>query len=192
MGDGTTENGQTMSWLHSTSILLAALVGVFLEATITLPRDLLGAQVNPLPALVVYAALQSNLTILTLLVICSSLWQSSLSADPLGIALLPLFLVGAFIESNRNQFAQRERFVRFALGAAASATVPVLTLLLLLTIGHEPILNWFSLWQWLVMAAGGGLVTLLAFLVLDWLKGALSYNLNKRAYLMAPDTGDLR
>jgi hypothetical protein len=192
MGDGTTENGQTMNWLHATSILLAALVVVFLEATITLPRDLLGAQINPLPALVVYAALQSNLTILTLLVVCSSLWQSSLSADPLGIALLPLFLVGAFIASNRNQFAQRERFVRFALGAAASATVPLLTLLLLLTIGHKPILNWFSLWQWLVMAAGGGLTTLLTFLVLDWLKGELSHNPKKRAYLMAPDTDDLK
>ena len=96
-----------MNWFHTASILLAALIGVFLEAVVTLPRDLLGAQVNPLPALVVYAALHSNMATLTLLVICGSLWQSSLSADPLGIALLPLFLVGVFIEINRGQFARR-------------------------------------------------------------------------------------
>ncbi len=179
-----------MNWFHAISILLAALIGVFLEATVGLTRDLIGEQINPLPALVVYAALQSNLTTLTLLVICGSLWQSSLSADPLGIALFPLFMVGAFIEFHRKQFAQRERFVRFTLGTAASASVPLLTLFLIFTIGHEPILNWFSLWQWLVMAVGGGLLTLLAFLALDWLKVALSHNPKKRAYLMAPDTGD--
>ena len=179
-----------MNWFHTASILLAALIGVFLEATITLPRDLLGAQINPMPALVVYAALHSNLVTLTFLVISGSLWQSSLSADPLGIALLPLFLVGILIEFNRKQFARRERFVRFTLGTAASASVPLLTLFLLLTAGCEPILNWVSLWQWLVMAVGGGLLTLLIFPVLDWFKGALSHNPKKRAYLMAPDTGD--
>jgi len=179
-----------MNWFHTISILLTALIGVFLEAAVTLPRDLLGAQINPLPALVVYAALRSNLTTLTLLAICGSLWQSSLSADPLGIALLPLFLVGAFIEFNRNQFAQRERFVRFTLGAAASASVPLLTLFLLLTAGKEPMLKWFSLWQWLMMTVWGGLLTLLTFLVLDWLKGVLSHNPKKRTYLMAADMGD--
>ena len=112
-----------MNWFHTMSILLAALIGVFLEAAVTFPRDLLGAQINPLPALVVYAALHSNLATLTLVVICGSLWQSALSADPLGIALLPLFLVGTFIEFNRKQFARRERFVRFTLGTAASASV---------------------------------------------------------------------
>jgi hypothetical protein len=180
-----------MNWFHTISILLAALIGVFLEVVVDLPRNLLGAQINPLPALVVYAALQSNLATLTLLAICGSLWQSSLSADPLGIALFPLFLVGVFIELNRRQFARRERFVRFTLGTAASASVPLFTLFLLLTMGHEPILSWLSLWQWLVMAVGGGLLTLLAFHVLDWLKGVLSHNPKKRAYLMVPDSGDL-
>ena len=179
-----------MNWFHTASILLAALIGVFLEAVVTLPRDLLGAQVNPLPALVVYAALHSNMATLTLLVICGSLWQSSLSADPLGIALLPLFLVGVFIEINRGQFARRERFVRFTLGAAASASVPLFTLFLLLTVGHEPIVNWFSLWQWVVVSVGGGVLTLLAFFVLDWLKNVLSHNTKKHAYLMTPDMGD--
>ena len=179
-----------MNWFHTASVLLAALIGVFLGATFTLPRDLLGAQINPMPALVVYAALHSNLVTLTFLVISGSLWQSSLSADPLGITLLPLFLVGILIEFNRKQFARRERFARFTLGTAASASVPLLTLFLLLTAGREPMLNWFSLWQWLVMAVGGGLLTLLIFPVLDWLKGALSHNPKKHAYLMAPDVVD--
>jgi hypothetical protein len=179
-----------MNAYHTTIILLAALFGVFLEATLTIPRDLLGAQVNPLPALMVYAALQSNVATLTLLAICGSLWQRSLSADPLGIALLPLFMVGIFIEYNRRQFARRERFVRFALGTAASASVSLLTLFLLLTLGHKPLLNGFTLWQWLVMAIGGGLLTLLIFPLLGRLREILSDKPRQDGYVIDPGQED--
>ena len=181
-----------MNGYHTASILLAALLGVFIESAVTLPRDLLGAQVNPLPALMVYAALQSNVLTITLLAICGAFWQSALSADPLGITLLPLFMVGIFIEFNRRQFARRERFVRFALGAAASASVPLLTLFLLLTLGHKPLLNGFTLWQWLVMAVGGGLLALLIFPALDGLREILTDKPRRDGYVIDPGQDDFK
>ena len=45
------------------------------------------------------------------------------------------------------------------LGTVASAVVPVLTVLLLLTGGKEPLLGWGSLWQWLVMTRAARLAT---------------------------------
>ncbi|MBR90893.1 MAG: hypothetical protein CMO66_06455 [Verrucomicrobiales bacterium] len=175
-----------MSGFHTGSILLAALITIFLESTFTLPRDLLGAQINPLPPLMVYAALRSDLATLTLLAVLGSLWQSALSADPLGVGLLPLFLSGLFIEMNRQQFAQRERFVRFTLGAAASASVPLMTLFLLFTLGRDPMLNWFTLWQWVVVSVGGGLLTMFFFPILDVLKESLTASLRPHGYLIDP------
>lgn len=175
----------TLFNFHALVILLAALVGVFLESTFTLPRELLGAQINPLPALVIYTALQSNLTTLTLLAILGAIWQSTLSADPLGIAMAPLFFAGMLVVWNRSHFVRQQWFARFVLGTAASALVPMLVLFLLITLGYEPLLNWFSLWQWLVTAVGGGLLTLALFPLLDWAKGAVTYRAVQGGYRFA-------
>ncbi len=167
---------------HSLVILLAALIGVFLESACTLPRDLLGAPVHPLPPLIIYAALQSNLATLTLLAILGGLWQSALSADPVGISMAPLFLVGILVASYRKHFVRQQWFVHAMLGAAASALVPALVLFMLITLGHEPALNWFSLWQWLVASAGGGLITLAIFPLLDRARRALTHPMVQGGY----------
>ncbi len=44
-------------------------------------------------------------------------------------------------------------------GLVASAATPALTMVALLTLGHQPLLGWGTLWQWLVMAAGGAVAT---------------------------------
>jgi hypothetical protein len=103
------------------------------------------------------------------------LWIDSLSANPLGISLLPLFLAGLFIQRSRDLVLRQQPFAQFVLGAAASAAVPVMTLLLLLNIGAEPLVSWFSLWQWVVMSLVGGAITPAWFLVFDRIAEALNY-----------------
>ena len=66
-------------------------------------------------------------------------------------------------------------FAQIVLGAAASAAVPALCVLLLLSGGQEPLLGWGSLWQWLVMIAGGALATPVIFALFDWCQHALGY-----------------
>src|SRR5262245_66503989 len=99
-----------MNWLHTIIILTAAFLVVFLEATFNGLRHLLGVQVDLLPSLVVYASLSSGVTTLALLAVCGGLWFDSVSANPLGISVLPLFVVGLLINQYRGLILREQRF----------------------------------------------------------------------------------
>ena len=49
----------------------------------------------------------------------------SLSANPLGVSVLPLFLVGFLIYRQRELILRDQPFAQFVLGLGASAAVPV-------------------------------------------------------------------
>jgi rod shape-determining protein MreD len=143
-------------------ILAAAFVIAFLEAAIG-TRSLLGAQIDLLPALVVYASLTAGLTTLALLAVCGGVWFDALSANPLGISILPLFVIGFFIQRQREFILRDQVFAQFTLGLIASGAAPLLTLLLLFSGGHAVIAGWGTLWQWFVMTLGGGALTPVVF-----------------------------
>ena len=164
-----------MNWLNSILILLAAYVAVYLEAAFNGVRHLLGAQIDMLPALIVYASLSSGLLTVTLLSILGGLWFDTLSNNPLGISILPLFLAGFLIYLRRGLILREQYFARFVLGLAASATVPALIMLLLLSTRQTPVLGWGTLWQWIVMSLGGAILTPICFRLFDGLNHALSY-----------------
>jgi len=156
-------------------ILSFAFLAVFAEATLSAPRHLLGAQIDLLPALMVYTALSADLVTVCLLAILGGVWFDSFSANPLGVSILPLFVVGFPIYLRRELILRDLPFAQLMLGGAASAVVPLLSLLLLLNGGKEPLLVWGSLWQWVVMTAGGGLVTPVIFKLFAWLGRTLGY-----------------
>jgi hypothetical protein len=103
------------------------------------------------------------------------LGYDSLSANPLGITILPLFAVGFPICLRRDLILRDLQFAQIVLGAVASALVPALTLLLLLSIHQQPLLGWGSLWQWGIMIAAGAIATPMMFMVLSWFNHALGY-----------------
>ena len=72
-------------------------------------------------------------------------------------------------------------FAQLVLGAAASALVPALTILLLLNGGKQPLIGWGSLWQWMVMTAGGAVATPIIFSLVEWFSQALGYKLRTQA-----------
>jgi rod shape-determining protein MreD len=164
-----------MNWMNHILILLGAMVAVFLEASFDGFRHWFGAQIDLLPALIVYAALRRSLTVLTTLAVAGGLWFDALSANPLGISVLPLLVVGLLIHGRRELILKEQLFAQCVLGLAASALTPVGTVLLLLTTGHPPLLGWGSLWQWVVMSLGGALFTPLVFRLFDALARGLSY-----------------
>jgi hypothetical protein len=108
-----------------------------------------------------------------LLAVCGGLWFDSLSANPLGDSVLPLLLVGCGLYSNRDLVLRSQTFARVILGLTASIGVPVLTLMLLLTTSQRPLLGWGTLWQFLVMGAGGAFATPILFEIFDWLHNLL-------------------
>jgi rod shape-determining protein MreD len=123
----------------------------------------------------VYAALNTSLVTIALLAVCGGLWFDSLSANPLGMTMLPLFVIGFAIYFRRDLILRELPFAQFILGAVASAAMPGLVVLLLLSSGKEPLLGWGSLWQWLVMTAGGALATPVVFALFGWCNHALGY-----------------
>jgi len=157
-----------MSTLNSILILLVAFLAVFCESAFNGFRNLFGAQIDLLPALTVYAALSAGLPTVTLTAVLGGLFFDSLSANPLGITVVPLFIVGFLINMQRDLILRDQLFAQTVLGLSASAFVPAVTLLLLLTGGHAPRLSWVSVWQWIVMTVGGAAATPVLFWLFGW------------------------
>src|SRR5438094_3400750 len=91
-----------MTLLNTIFILGAAFLAVFWQAAFNGVRHLLGAQIDLLPALMVYASLYGGFTNVVLLAVLGGLWFDSLSANPLGVSVLPLFVIGVAIYANRD------------------------------------------------------------------------------------------
>lgn len=164
-----------MNILNSILILLVAFVIVYLEATFNGIRHFFGAQIDLLPALMVYAGFSAGLLTITTVSVCGGIWVDSLSANPLGISILPLFFVGYLIYLRRGLILKEQYYAQLVLGFVASGLVPLLTLLLLLSTRQAPILGFGFVWQWIVMTVGGGLLTPVISRVFNLLNHALSY-----------------
>lgn len=164
-----------MNSLHTALILAVAFLLVFAEATVGGFRRVLGAQIELLPSLMIYTGLSTGLPTVTLLAICGGLWLDSLSANPLGISMLPLFMVGLVVQRYRGLILRDQRFAQMVIGSCASAAVPFMTLLLLLNTHRQPLLGWMSLWQWIVMTLAGGLMTPIWFKLFGWLSDKFIY-----------------
>ena len=164
-----------MNVLQTILILAVAFLAVFGEATFPVLRHWLGAQVDLLPVLMVYAALNTDLATVSLLAVLGGLWFDALSANPLGISILPLYAVGFLICARRDLILRELSFAQLVLGTVASAVVPALSILLLLSGGKQPLIGWGSIWQWTVMVAGGAAATPLVFALFNWCNHALGY-----------------
>jgi rod shape-determining protein MreD len=164
-----------MKALNSILVLIAAFLTVFAESVTSGPRHLLGAQIDLLPALMVYAALNTNIVVVSVLAVFGGLSFDSLSANPLGLTILPLFIAGFPMFLQRDLILRELPFAQVVLGGIASAVVPLLTVLMLLTAGQKPLLGWGSLWQWIVMTAGGAVATPILFTLFQWCTDALGY-----------------
>jgi cell shape-determining protein MreD len=165
-----------MNWLHTVLVLGAAFLAVFWEAAFGGVRHAFGAQIDLLPPLMVYASLCTGITTVTLLAACGGLWFDSLSANPLGVTVLPLFAIGITIHLCRDLILRDQTFAQLVLGLGASAAAPLMTLLLLLTLGHTPLLGWGTLWQLVVLSVGGAIATPLCFELLGWLLRSLVHH----------------
>jgi len=164
-----------MTWYSNIWILAAAFLAVFWEAAFPGLRYLLGVQLDLLPALMVYAGLCGSFSTVCLLACCGGLWFDSLSANPLGISILPLLVVGLVIYTRRGLVLRDQPFAQAVLGFTASLAVPALTLILLLTTGPAPRIGWGTLWQLFVISAGGAVAAPGFFLLFDWLKHTFSH-----------------
>ena len=164
-----------MSIPHTLLLLLAAFAAVFAQAAFPLGRMLFGAQIDLLPSLVVYAALSGGVSAMCLVSIWGGLLFDSLSANPLGTSLPPLLLAGTVILLNRELILRDQTFAQAVLGVCSNAVFGVFSLLILLHLGTRPTLGWGTVWELLVTALGGGVLSPLTFQLFGWLERHLTH-----------------
>lgn len=164
-----------MNWPKTAWLLLLAFLGVFAEAAVEWPRPWWGVQVNVLPPLMVYAAASTDLASLALLALLGGLWSDALSANALGASVAPLLVLGLVTERWRDLVLRELPYAQFILGSAASALAPLLTLLILLSVGQHPLLGWGSLGQWVATSLIGGALTPICFRLLGRLEAWFTY-----------------
>src|SRR5262245_38641010 len=164
-----------MKQLNLILLLVVTYVVVWLQSTFNELRHVLGVQIDLLPSLVVYAALRSNLAGLTCVAVLGGLLQDSLSANPLGVTLLPLFVFGSAIQQGREYILREQGYAQMILGLAASAGTPLVAALILINLDARPLLGWFSLWPWVVVSVVGALFTPIWFQIFDALGSILNY-----------------
>jgi len=164
-----------MNALNTLFILCLAFLAVFVEASFGAFRRVLGVQVDLLPGLMVYASLSSGTLTVTLLAVLGGLWFDSLSANRLGVSILPLFAIGFFVQRFRHLILRDQTFAQLVLGFSASGFAPVCALVILLSTGTEPIVGLGFAWQWFVMTVIGGLLVPLYFRLFDKVYRTLGY-----------------
>jgi rod shape-determining protein MreD len=164
-----------MNYLNFSALMAVTYLTVFLTSWPSGLWSLLGAQIDLLPALIVYCGLNLGWGAMSSVAVLGGLWFDSLSANPLGISILPLFLVGTLVLQNHDLILRDERYAQFLLGAVASVLAPILTLLLLLSIGYKPIFGWGSIWHWTLMGLVGGAVTPFYFLLFRKMERVFAY-----------------
>src|SRR5215212_985618 len=117
-----------MSALNTIFILVVAFVAVFVETSFGTFRRLLNVQIDLLPGLIVYASLSAGMTTVSLVAVLGGLWFDSLSANPLGVSILPLFLIGFAVQQFSHLILREQTYAQLVLGSMASGLAPLFTL----------------------------------------------------------------
>ncbi len=164
-----------MNQLNSIFVFAAVWLTVFLESWLDLPRHLFGTSIALLPGLMVYTGLTRGLGMITAVSLFGGLMFDSMSANPLGVSILPLFLIGFLIFLYRELLLRENPFAQFVLGAAASGFYPLMTLFLICNVGVVPLIGWKTVWHILVSMIEGGIATPVLFMMFDRLDLALNY-----------------
>lgn len=148
---------------------------VYCQAAFDGLRQLLAVQPDLLPSLVVYAALAGRMSSVLMVAAGGGLLFDSLSANPLAVSVLPLSLVGLTMHHVREKILRDQWFAQFVLGGIAGGVVPLISILLLLTFGYNPVVGWGTLWQVIFMSVVTAIVTPGWFALFSWLKRTLDY-----------------
>lgn len=185
-----------MNWVHPIALLFATWLVAFLQAWFTGLHGLVKVQLDLLPALVVYAALNAGFPTTVAVAVLGGLGMDSLSAGPFGLSVIPLTSLGALLHWRRDVLLRDSAWAQAALGGAATFGVALGSLLLLFLLW--PLLSGWSVdapywperrsglaalpepgfglvWQLAVVSVGGALGTPVVFGLFRWMNRRLTY-----------------
>jgi len=146
-------------------LLLGVYLLIFMQSHMNWPRLWFGFQPDLTPALLVCVGLTMAAGYISTTAVLTGLWLDSLSANPLGVSILPLFIAGWMVYCFREKILGGEFVAQFYLGTTAGLLVPLMQLGLLKMTWATPLLGWeMGLWALVNALFCGAAVPLL-----DWL-----------------------
>ncbi|MDP6893571.1 MAG: rod shape-determining protein MreD [Verrucomicrobiota bacterium] len=123
-------------------LLLGAYFLTFMQSHWHGPRLWLGFQPDLTPALLVFVGMTMGARYISTVALATGLWLDSLSANPFGISVFPLFLVGWIVFYIREKIMTKEFMAQLYLGVIASLTVFLFQLILLGMLSVNPMIGW--------------------------------------------------
>ena len=151
------------NWVALTVFVAAGYAITFAQGRITVLREWTGAQVDLLPGLMVYAAMAFSGEVVLGCALLFGIFYDSLSANILGTSFTALAVIGLGASRFRELLLSEQFVTHWVLGVFASAISPLIALGVLNLCGATPLVGFATIWQWIIMVAGGGLATPLWF-----------------------------
>ena len=164
-----------MSAVHLISLTAASYLAPFVSGRFELGRGWVGAQVDFLPALLVYAALNGGLGGLAIVAVSGGLLFDSLSGNPAGVSTISLMLAGLSLRHSRELVLRDAPYAQGLIGAAVGAAVPLTSWVLQAALGGNPLAGWGTLVQLAFLAGTSGLATPLIIRLLDRIERTFGY-----------------
>ena len=155
-------------------IFLTAWLAVFGQTQFATVFARTGSPISILPALTIYVALSHSVGWVALFCGFTGLCLDSLSANRLGVSLLPLFACAFATHARQHLILREQAYARFWLGLGAGMAVPLLTRALL-TFGPRPPLGDALGWDLVLSGAVNAIACPLCFAAFDRVRDLFEY-----------------
>ncbi|MBN8249292.1 MAG: hypothetical protein J0L84_17835 [Verrucomicrobia bacterium] len=164
-----------MSWIPTIALFLVAWLAAYGQTQFRPVVGWLDTPVAVLPALMVYASLTHPLTTMAALAVFAGLSLDALSAGPLGISILPLFVIGFVLHLRQHLILRDQTYAQSWLGFAAGVAAPLGTWMLLGLGSQTYIAGPFLIVQILLLGLLNGAVCPAVFRTFDAIRNVFDY-----------------
>jgi cell shape-determining protein MreD len=184
-----------MNWVLPSALLLATFVAAFIQSSLGGLRSVIAAQPDLLPALVIYAALNTRLATTTATAVVGALAHDALSSGPFGLTVLPVTSLGIVLNIRRDVLLKDSRWAQALIGGGGAVAVALGSLAILFLIWPVlsnppdpsflpeqrqgttflPNLGLATVWQLSLIGLFGALITPLVFWAFRWIESTLDY-----------------
>lgn len=164
-----------MNRVPITLLFMAAWLAVFCQTQFPIVGQTLGIPLDIRPALIVYTALTHGMPTMLGIVLVSSLGTDALSANPIGVSLIPCLLTGVVLNLQRHLLLREQRFAQVWLGLSGGIAMPLLTWGLLEMESRPPWMGFGLLFRILLLGFLNAAACPALFVVFDGLRNAFEY-----------------
>lgn len=164
-----------MNRVPITVLFLTTWLTVFGQTQFPSLTGSLGIPLDLRPALIVYAALSHGLPTLLGISLVAGLGTDALSANPIGVSLVPCFVLGLILNLRQHLLLREQGYAQMWLGLAGGMTLPLMTWALLLVHDRSAPMGFGIFFRILSIGILNAAACPALFLVFDGLRDIFDY-----------------